>query len=41
MGGYYEGRAVRTATGRRFDRLSFHVVWSTGERPAEMTGAEF
>ncbi|MEG3631673.1 nuclear transport factor 2 family protein [Streptomyces poriticola] len=41
VGGYYEGRAVRTPSGWRFDRLSFHVVWSTGERLAEMTGAEF
>lgn len=41
VGGYYDARAVRTPAGWRFDRLTFRVVWSRGQRLESMAEAEF
>ena len=36
VGGYYAGRAARTADGWRFASWSFHVVWTSGTGPADL-----
>ncbi|MGP3922542.1 nuclear transport factor 2 family protein [Streptomyces sp. 8N616] len=33
IGGHYEGEAVRTAEGWRFQRWAFHLTWSAGPKP--------
>ncbi len=37
IGGYYEGETVRTPDGWRFSRWTFHVVWTDGVSPAELS----
>ncbi|MEV7618187.1 nuclear transport factor 2 family protein [Streptomyces sp. NPDC089799] len=38
VGGWYDAGAVRTDAGWRLNRISFHVVWATGRRPADFSG---